>query len=45
LQIVLRTSCFGDNEVRWSMERLAAVPGGASGASDDAVASREDGAA
>jgi uncharacterized heparinase superfamily protein len=45
LQIVLRASCFGDNEVRWSMERLAGARGDASGTSDDAVSSREDGAA
>jgi uncharacterized heparinase superfamily protein len=41
LQIVLRAACFGENEVRWSMERLAA----AHGAGGDTVARQKDGAA
>jgi uncharacterized heparinase superfamily protein len=45
LQIVLRAACFGESEVRWSMERLTAPHDGAAGASGDTVGSCRNDAA
>jgi uncharacterized heparinase superfamily protein len=45
LQIVLRGACFGDNEVRWTVERLTAPGGDAPGAGDDPASRQADGAA
>ena len=42
LQIVLRAACFGESEVRWSMERLSFRNEGS--ASDAGVAGQENGA-
>jgi uncharacterized heparinase superfamily protein len=42
-QIVLRGACFGDNEVRWLMERLVAPRADLAGTSDGVVPSQPHG--